>query len=51
MSAWTDVNIGNMAFANSYLKYQELIIWPSDQSANRAAIEANINEFYNIYTP
>lgn len=27
---------------------QELIIYPSDQSANRVAIETNINEYYNI---
>lgn len=29
--------------------YSELIIYGSDQSANRAAIEANINAFYSIY--
>jgi hypothetical protein len=28
---------------------QELIIYPSDQSANRVAIETNINDHYNIY--
>jgi len=28
---------------------QELIVYPSDQSANRAAIEANINTHYSIY--
>jgi hypothetical protein len=28
---------------------QELIIYNSDQSANRAAIETNINNFYSIY--
>jgi len=28
---------------------QELIIYPSDQSANRSAIEANINAHYAIY--
>ena len=33
-------------FAGSHA---ELIIYPSDQSANRAAIEANINDHYNIY--
>ena len=27
----------------------ELIIYPSDQSANRAGIESNINEYYSIY--
>ena len=31
------------------IKQQEIILYPSDQSANRAAIEANINEFYGIY--
>ena len=29
--------------------YQELIIYPSDQSANRTGIESNINTFYSIY--
>jgi hypothetical protein len=29
--------------------YQELIIYQSDQSANRTAIETNINNFYSIY--
>ena len=28
---------------------QELIIYPSDQSANRAGIETNINDYYTIY--
>lgn len=28
---------------------QELILYPSDQSANRAGIEANINTYYSIY--
>ena len=27
----------------------ELIVYASDQSANRAGIEANINDFYTIY--
>jgi hypothetical protein len=30
-------------------KFQEIIIYDSDQSANREAIEANINERYSIY--
>jgi len=30
-------------------KFQELIIYDSDQSANRAGIETNINDAYNIY--
>ena len=33
----------------SFNVIQELIFYPSDQSANRAAIEANINAFYSIY--
>jgi len=38
---------------NSYYaktgRIQELIIYPSDQSTNRTAIEANINAHYSIY--
>ena len=30
-------------------KIQELILYPSDQSANRAAIETNINDYYNVH--
>jgi len=30
-------------------KITELITWKSDQSANRAGIETNINDHYNIY--
>ena len=30
-------------------KFQELIIYDTDQSANRAAIETNINDHYGIY--
>lgn len=30
-------------------RFAELILYPSDQSANRAAIEANINAHYSIY--
>jgi hypothetical protein len=32
---------------NGYI--QEIIIYPTDQSANRTAIETNINTHYNIY--
>jgi hypothetical protein len=28
---------------------QEIIAWPSDQSANRTGIESNINFYYDIY--
>lgn len=31
-------------------KMQELIIWNVDQTANRTAIETNINDYYNIYS-
>lgn len=30
-------------------KYQEFIVYASDQSANREAIEDNINDYYDIY--
>jgi hypothetical protein len=29
--------------------YQEVILYPSDQSLNRNGIQDNINDFYNIY--
>ena len=29
--------------------YQEIILYSTDQSANRTGIEANINDYYNIY--
>ena len=32
------------------LKLQEMIIYPSDQSSNRPKIEANISNYYSIYT-
>ena len=37
---------GNTNFNGSF---QEVIIYPSDQSANRTAIETNINDYYTIY--
>ena len=36
-------------FFRSNVKGQEIIIWDSDQSANRTGIETNINDHYNIY--
>jgi hypothetical protein len=30
-------------------KIQEIILWNSDQSANKTAIETNINNYYGIY--
>jgi hypothetical protein len=37
------------SFYSNTGKIQELIVYPSDQSSNRVAIEANINAHYNIY--
>ena len=31
--------------------YQELIVYPTDQTTNLTAIDANINTHYSIYTP
>ena len=49
----TQMTIGNNSGGNSlgYLTgpMQELIVYPSDQSANRIAIESNINAHYNIF--
>jgi len=47
-----EIVMGSNIFRNGgYLngKIQELIFYPSDQSENRADIEANINKNYNIY--
>jgi hypothetical protein len=33
----------------TYINLQEVVLYPSDQSANRAAIEANINAHYSIF--
>ena len=30
-------------------KYQELILWDSDESSNQTGIESNINTYYSIY--
>ena len=47
-------SIINMDIAKSFNFYlegkiQEFIIYPSDESNNRTAIETNINDFYTIY--
>ena len=39
----------NTPSANYGAPITEIIIYPSDQSANRTAIEGNINDHYNIY--
>jgi len=47
-------NLGIMSAGNGAQygegKLQELIIYPNDQSSNRPKIEANINNYYSIYT-
>ena len=40
--------MGSIAYGTGF-DVQEIIIYPSDQSANRPAIEANINNQYDIY--
>ena len=48
-----DMNFGNYFNADSYSytgKLQEMIFFNTDQSANRAAIENNINDHFNIYS-
>ena len=45
-----DLFIGNDNDSRSFLgNMQEMIIYNSDQSANRTKIEDNINDYYNIY--
>jgi len=38
---------GNTDYFNG--KAQEIVVWPSDKSADRSGIETNINDFYSIY--
>lgn len=42
---------GNADYTGQYWlgKWQEFIIYNTDQSSNRTAIESNINEYYSIY--
>lgn len=50
MSAFSNLELGrNASVIPSYNANQELIIYNSDQSANRTAIETNINSYYGIY--
>jgi len=49
----TQMTIGNNSGGNQLAYFtgpmQELIVYPSNQSANRIAIESNINAHYSIY--
>ena len=42
------MNLKNSFYSNGNL--QEVIVYDSDQSANRTGIETNINDFYSIYS-
>jgi hypothetical protein len=52
-AAGTVGKIGLRADANAVTQFlgffQEIIIYPSDQTSNRTGIEANIDNFYNVY--
>ena len=50
-STFVGLSIGRdfLNAAPSNIKYQELIIFDTDQSSNRVGIEGNINNHYNIY--
>ena len=49
-SGWTELNIGYKSAGNfSMFDSMEYIVYNSDQSANRTAIEQNINDHYSIY--
>ena len=45
---YTSIQIGRTGGGNAF-KNQELIIYPSDQTANRVGIENNINAEYNVW--
>lgn len=47
----TDINIGSRSNGGFLLdgNIQEIIVYDSDQSANRTGIETDINNYYNIY--
>jgi hypothetical protein len=51
VNAINNLGIGRDTDASDLLdgKYQELILYPSDQSSNRTGIQTNINTYYAIY--
>jgi hypothetical protein len=59
MGAWGSANAANVTFSmGAYSgdskfngKFNEMILWNSDQSSNKTGIETNINTYYGIYTP
>lgn len=49
-SSWSGFNIVDYSTSFSYEgTFQEIIVYDSDQSANRIIIETNINDHYGIY--
>lgn len=50
LSTWSELNTNGVSDSFQPPDYiQETIIYDSDKSSDRAAIEANINEYYSIY--
>jgi len=50
-TSWTDFKISAYANVWTYTgKMSEILLYNSDQSANRTGIESNINDFYSIYS-
>ena len=39
----------SQTFGYAPIQFQEIILYPTDQSSNRSGIETNINDFYSIY--
>lgn len=48
-ATFTNVNIGGSGSTFAALVAQEMIVYASNQSANRLGIAANINSYYGIY--
>ena len=44
-----ELSIANFTGNRALMKFQEMIIWNSDQSSNRTGIEGNINTYFSIY--
>jgi hypothetical protein len=48
-SNFSIINSANSNVFNGQKRFQETIIYESDQTSNRVAIESNINSYYGIY--
>jgi len=44
-----ELSIANFSGNFALMKFQEMIIWNSDQSSNRTGIESNVNGHFQIY--